>query len=247
MMKILVPIAKVPDTTSKIAFTDNNTKFSPDGVTFIMNPTDEWYALVRAIELKEKQGGEVVVIHVGTPDAEQVIRKALAIGADKAVRVDADATDAYFVATQIAEYAKAENFDLIITGKETIDYNSSEIAGMVAELLDLPAVMLVSKLEVEGGVATAKREIEGGTETVEVKLPCVIGATKDLAEARIPNMKGIMGARTKPLAVVPATATDKLTSIAAYALPDKAKQIKMIDKDNVAELVRLLHEEAKVL
>lgn len=247
MMKILVPIAKVPDTTSKIAFTDNNTKFSPDGVTFIMNPTDEWYALVRAIELKEKQGGEVVVIHVGTADAEQVIRKALAIGADKAVRVDADATDAYFVATQIAEYAKAENFDLIITGKETIDYNSSEIAGMVAELLDLPAVMLVSKLEVEGGVATAKREIEGGTETVEVKLPCVIGATKDLAEARIPNMKGIMGARTKPLAVVPATATDKLTSIAAYALPDKAKQIKMIDKDNVAELVRLLHEEAKVL
>ncbi|MCW5907724.1 MAG: electron transfer flavoprotein subunit beta/FixA family protein [Chitinophagales bacterium] len=246
-MKILVPIAKVPDTTSKIAFTENNTKFNPDGVTFIMNPTDEWYALVRAIELKEKQGGEVVVIHVGGADAEQIIRKALAIGADKAVRVDADPTDAYFVAAQIAAHAKNENYDLIITGKETIDYNSFEITGMVAELLDLPAVSLASKLEVENGVATIKREIEGGTETVEVKLPMVLGASKDLAEARIPNMKGIMAARTKPLAVVPATETEKLTSVAAYTLPEKDKQIKLVDKDNVAELIRLLHEEAKAI
>ena len=135
-MKILVPIAKVPDTTSKVAFVDNNTKFSSDGVTFIMNPTDEWYALVRAIELKEKQGGEVVVIHVGLADSEQIIRKALAIGADKAVRVDADPTDAYFVAAQIAAHAKSENYDLIIAGKETIDYNSYEVGGMIAELLD---------------------------------------------------------------------------------------------------------------
>lgn len=246
-MKILVPIAKVPDTTSKISFTDNNTKFNADGVTFIMNPTDEWFALVRAIELKEKQGGEVVVIHVGAADSEQIIRKALAIGADKAVRVDADPTDAYFVASQIANYAKSENYDLIITGKETIDYNSSEMGGMIAELLDLPCVTLVSKLEIENGVVTAKREIEGGTETVESKLPIVIGATKDLAEARIPNMKGIMGARSKPLAVVPATAADKLTTIVSYTLPDKEKQIKLVDKDNVGELVRLLHEEAKVI
>lgn len=246
-MKILVPIAKVPDTTSKIAFVDNNTRFNPDGVTFIMNPTDEWYALVRACELKEKQGGEVVVIHVGGADAEQIIRKALAIGADKAVRVDADATDAYFVASQIAAHAKAENYDLIITGKETIDFNSFQVGGMVAELLDLPCVALVQKLDVEGGVATMKREIEGGTETVEVKLPLVVCAQKELAEARIPNMKGIMGARTKPLAVVPAVAADKLTSIASFALPEKAKQVKLIDKDNVAELVRLLHEEAKVI
>src|SRR5580692_1920559 len=134
-MKILVPIAKVPDTTSKIAFLENNTKFNPDGVTFIMNPTDEWYALVRALELKEKQGGEVVVIHVGRADADQIIRKALAIGADKAVRVDADPTDAFFVASQIADHAKATGYDLIITGKETIDYNSFEITGLVAELL----------------------------------------------------------------------------------------------------------------
>ena len=246
-MKILVPIAKVPDTTSKISFIENNTKFNPDGVTFIMNPTDEWYALVRAIELKEKQGGEVVVIHVGKADSEQVIRKALAIGADKAVRVDADPTDAYFVAAQIAAHAKAENYDLVITGKETIDYNSFEVTGMIAELLDLPCVVLVSNLQIENSVATAKREIEGGTETVEVKLPVVIGAMKDLAEARIPNMKGIMSARTKPLAVVPAIETDKLTSVAAYHLPDKAKQVKMISPDNVGELVKLLHEEAKVI
>jgi len=139
-VKILVPIAKVPDTTSKISFTDNNTRFNPDGVTFIMNPTDEWYALVRAIELKEKLGGEVVVIHVGLADSEQVIRKALAIGADKAVRVDADPTDAYFVAAQIANHAKAENYDLIISGKETIDYNSFEVGGMIAEMLDETAI-----------------------------------------------------------------------------------------------------------
>lgn len=246
-MKILVPIAKVPDTTSKIAFTEGNTKFSTDGVTFIMNPTDEWYALVRACELKEKQGGEVVVIHVGGADAEQIIRKALAIGADRAVRVDADPTDAYFVASQIAEHAKSENYDLIITGKETIDYNSFQVGGMVAELLDLPCVALVQKLEIENGVATMKREIEGGTETVEVKLPLVVCAQKELAEARIPNMKGIMGARTKPLAVVPANGAEKLTAVSTYSLPEKAKEVKLIDKDNVAELIRLLHEEAKVI
>jgi electron transfer flavoprotein beta subunit len=246
-MKILVPIAKVPDTTAKIAFVDNNTKFNPDGVTFIMNPTDEWYALVRAIELKEKQGGEVVVIHVGAADSEQIIRKALAIGADKAIRVNADPTDAYFVASQIAAHAKAENYDLIITGKETIDYNSSELTGMIAELLDLPAVAFVQKLEIEGGVATLKREIEGGTETVQVKLPMVVGAQKDLAEARIPNMKGIMAARTKPLTVIQPQGDEKLTAVVSYSLPDKAKQIKYVSPDNVGELVRLLHEEAKVI
>lgn len=246
-MKILVPIAKVPDTTSKIAFADNNTKFVTDGVTFIMNPTDEWYALVRACELKEKNGGEVVVIHVGGADSDQIIRKALAIGADKAVRVDAEPTDAFFVASQIANHAKDGGYDLIITGKETIDYNSFEVGGMVAELLDLPCVALVQKLEVENGVATLKREIEGGTETVEVKLPMVVCAQKELAEARIPNMKGIMGARSKPLDVVAAAGDEKLTSVASYSLPEKAKAVKLVDKDNVGELIRLLHEEAKVI
>ncbi len=246
-MKILVPISKVPDTTSKISFTDNNTRFNTEGVQMIMNPTDEWYALVRAIELKEQQGGEVVVIHVGAADAEQIIRKALAIGADKAVRVDTEPTDGYVAAFQIAEFAKQEGFDLIITGKETIDFNSFEMAGMLAELLDWPGAALVNHLEVNGGVATYRREIEGGTETVECSLPLVIGATKDLAQPRIPNMKGIMAARTKPLQVVAAAACEQRTSVAAFQLPDKSKQCKYVDKDNIDELVRLLHEEAKVI
>lgn len=246
-MKILVPISKVPDTTSKISFTDNNTRFNPDGVTFIMNPNDEWYSLVRGIELKEQQGGEVVVIHVGGKDSEQIIRKALAIGADRAVLVEADPSDAYFVAAQIANHAKAENYDLIIFGKETIDYNSFQVGGMVAEMLDMPSVSLVSKLEVADGVATVVRDIEGGTETGEVKLPFVINSTKDLAQQRIPNMKGIMGARTKPLTVVAPDSSDKLTAIVSYSVPEKAKQCKLVAADQVAELVRLLREEAKVI
>jgi electron transfer flavoprotein beta subunit len=246
-MKILVPISKVPDTTSKISFTDNNTKFNIDGVQFIMNPTDEWYSLTKAIELKEKHGGEVVVINVGLAENEQIIRKALAIGADSAVRVDIDPTDAFQVAAEIAEHAKSGGYDLVLTGKETIDYNSSQIGGMVAEFLDWNAVGLASKLEVDGTKATVTRDIEGGTETVEISLPAVVCATKDLAPARIPNMKGIMGARTKPLAVVAASSTDKLTGISSYILPDKAKECKYVSPDNIEELVRLLHEEAKVI
>ncbi len=246
-MKILVPISKVPDTTSKIAFVDNNTKFSTDNVQFIMNPTDEWYALTKALELKEAQGGEVVVIHAGLADSEQVIRKALAIGADSAFRIDMDPTDAYAISVEIANHAKTGGYDLVITGKETIDYNSFEVGGMVAELLDWNAVALVSKLDIAGGKATATRDIEGGTETVEISLPAVICATKDLAAARIPNMKGIMASRTKPLTVLAATGADKLTSIASYQTPEKAKECKYVSVDNVAELVRLLHEEAKVI
>ena len=246
-MKILVPIAKVPDTTSKIAFTDNNTKFSPDGVTFIMNPTDEWYALVRAIELKEKQGGEVVVIHVGLADSEQIIRKALAIGADKAVRVDADPTDAYFVAAQIAAHAKTESYDLIIAGKETIDYNGSEVGGMIAGLLDWGYVSLASSLELNGSIATLNREIAGGHETVEVNIPFVLSAAKGMAEARIPNMRGIMAARTKPVAIVAAVASENYTSILSYELPKEKTGVKLVSADNVGELVSLLHNDAKVI
>lgn len=247
-MKILVPITKVPDTTSKIAFADNNTKFNSDGVTYIMNPTDEWFALTRAIELKEANAGsEVVVINVGAANNEQIIRKALAIGADRAVRVDADPTDSFAVAFQIAEYAKTENFDLVITGKETIDFNSFQVGGMIAELLDWQSASLVSKLDVAGNVATITREIEGGTETVETNLPLVVSATKDLAQPRIPNMRGIMAAKTKQLQVVPAVAVENRTSIVSFNLPEKAKEVKLVSPDNVAELVRLLHEEAKVI
>lgn len=245
-MKILVPISKVPDTTSKIAFSDNNSKFNTDNVQFIINPTDEWYALTKALELKEAgKATEVVVINVGLAENEQIIRKALAIGADSAIRVDLDPTDAFQVAAEIA--ANAIGFDLVITGKETIDYNSFEVGGMIAEFMGCNAVALVSKLDVDGNKATATRDIEGGTETVEIGLPAVVCATKDLAAARIPNMKGIMGARSKPLSVVAASTTEQVTKITSYILPDKAKECKYVSADNVEELVRLLHEEAKVI
>lgn len=246
-MKILVPISTVPDTTAKVAFTDGNTKYDKNNVTFILNPTDEWYALVRAVELVEKNGGSVTVINVGDASNDQFIRKALAIGANDAVRIDAEANDAFFVASQIATYAKEQAYDLIITGKETIDYNGSQVGAMVSELLDLPYVALASTLEVEGGKATMEREIEGGVEVVEVELPLVVGAEKGMAEQRIPNMRGIMQSRTKPLAVVAATAVEELVSVNTFELPAPKTGAKMVDAENLDELVRLLHEEAKAI
>lgn len=247
-MKILVCISQVPDTTSKIAFTDGDTKFNKDGVTFIMNPTDEWYALVRAIEVKEKSGGSVTVIHVGDASADQIIRKALAIGADDAVRIDAEPTDAGFVAAQIAAYAKDQAYDLIITGKETIDYNGSVLGGFIAEHLDLPYVSLATKLDLEGSTATIEREIEGGKEILEVDAPFVLSGNKGIAEQRIPNMRGIMMARKKPLNVV--AAADGITAKTKaenFSLPPARTDCKLVDADNVEELVRLLKEEAKAI
>jgi electron transfer flavoprotein beta subunit len=245
-MKILVPISKVPDTTAKIAFTDQNTKFATDNVTFILNPTDEWYALVRALEITEKDGGTVTVIHQGGADSEQFIRKALAIGATDAVRIDSEPTDAFQVANSIFEYAKDKGFDLVITGKETIDYNGAQIGGMIAELMDVPYVTLASSLLIENGKATVSRDIEGGKEIVEVPMPCVIAAQKGMAEQRIPNMKGIMGARSKPLTVVPAASTG-YTKITSFDLAPQKTACKLVSPDHVEELVRLLHEEAKVI
>ncbi len=245
-MTILGPLSKVPDTTSKIAFTDGNTKFATDNVTFILNPTDEWYALVRALEIVEKDGGTVTVIHQGEADSEQFIRKALAVGAHDAVRIDAPATDGYNVALNIYEYAKDKGFDLIITGKETIDYNGFQIGGMIAELMNVPFVTLASSLEISGGKATVGRDIEGGKEIVEVPTPCVISAQKGMAEQRIPNMKGIMSARTKPLVVVPAVA-ESFTNVKVYDMPAPKTACKMIDPENMDELVNLLHVEAKVI
>lgn len=245
-MKVLVCISKVPDTTTKIAFTDGDTKFNGDGVTFIMNPTDEWYALVRAVEIKEATSGSVTVIHVGDSSSDQIIRKALAIGADNAVRVDADPSDAGYVAAQIAAHAKDGGYDIIFTGKETINYNGSVMGGFIAEMLDLPYVSLATKLDLAGNTATIEREIEGGKEIVEVNTPFVLSANKGLAEQRIPNMRGIMMARKKPLEVLAADASaTPLTTIKQYTLPPARSECKMVDADNVAELVRLLKEEAK--
>lgn len=246
-MKILVCISKVPDTTSKISFTDNDTKFNPDKVQFIMNPYDEWYALVRACELKETQGGTVTVIHVGAADSEPIIRRALAIGADEAVRIDAEPTDGYFVASQIAQYAQGNGFDFVLTGKETIDYNAGEVGGMLAGLLDYPFVSLATSLNVEGSTATMDRELSGGKETLRVGFPFVASAAKGMAEARIPNIRGITAARTKPLQVVPAFGSDRLTSIKQYELPPAKKGVKLIPADQADELIELLHNEAKVI
>jgi electron transfer flavoprotein beta subunit len=247
-MKVLVCISKTPDTTSKIAFKDGNTKFEENGVQWIINPYDEWYALVRAIELKEKDASLILhLITVGGADCDPIIRKALALGGDEAIRINASSSDSYYNAAQLAEVAKQGNYDLIFTGKETIDYNSSSIGGMIAELLDLPYISLATKFDIKGSTATIIREIEGGEEVCEVSLPVVVSCQKGVAEQRIPNMRGIMGARTKPLKVVEPIAVDELTNIASYELPPAKAGVKLVSPDNVAELVRLLHEEAKVI
>jgi electron transfer flavoprotein beta subunit len=247
-MKILVCISKTPDTTAKIAFTDNNTKFVEAGVQWIINPYDEWYALVRALELKEKDASTVLhLINVGGADSEPIIRKALALGGDEAIRVNSDTRDSFYVASQIAEIAKSGGYDLVFTGKETIDYNGSSIGGMVAELLDMPYVSLAVKFELNGNTATITREIEGGEETCEVSLPVVVSAQKGMAEARIPNMRGIMAARTKPLKVVEPAATDTLTNVVSFELPPAKAGVKLVPADQPEELVRLLHEEARVI
>ena len=246
-MKILVCISKSPDTTSKIAFTDGNTKFDENGVQYIVNPYDEWYALVRALEIKEAGGGQVTIVTVGNAADEAVIRKALAIGADEAVRIDADPKDAYYTAMQIANYAKSNGFDLILTGKETINYNGSQVGGMIAESLDLPFVSLATKLDVNGSNLTMEREIVGGVQVVEVSIPAVISCAKGMAEQRIPNMRGIMAARTKPLQVVAPFELEELTSFTSYLMPNAKSAVKMISPDNMDELVNLLHNEAKVI
>lgn len=244
-MKILVCISSVPDTTSKISFTDDNTAFNQAGVQYIIGPYDD-YALARGVELKEANGGTVTVLNVGKSDTETQIRKALAIGADDAIRVDAEPTDSYFVAEQIANVAKDGNYDLILMGRETTDYNSGVVHGIVGELLGLPSFSPVMQLDIEGGVAKMTREIEGGKEKLEAPLPLVLGCQEPIAEWKIPNMRGIMTARKKPLTVVEPSG-DAITSIKQYSLPPEKGECKMIDADNAAELIRLLRTEAKVI
>jgi electron transfer flavoprotein beta subunit len=247
-MKILVCISKTPDTTAKIAFTDNNTKFASDGVQWIINPYDEWYALVKAIEIKEKDPATTIhLITIGGADAEPIIRKALALGGDEAFRVNAEPKESFEVASQIAAVARQNGYDLILTGKETIDYNNSSTSGMIAELLDLPFISLATKLDLNGNLAALNREIEGGEESVEVQLPLVASCQKGMAEARIPNMRGIMAARTKPLKVLEPVAFDATTEVVRYELPPAKAGVKLVSADNTAELVRLLHEEAKMI
>ena len=247
-MNILVCISKTPDTTAKIAFTEGNTKFDENGVQWIINPYDEWYSLVRAIELKEKDPTtNIHLITVGGPEAEPIIRKALALGGDEAIRVNINSNDSFVIAQQIAAIAKQGSYDLIMTGKETIDYNSACIGSMLSAILDLPFVSLANHLEMNGNTATIQREIEGGEETNEVILPMIISCQKGMAEQRIPNMRGIMAARTKPLKVVDPVATNAHTSIKEFSLPPAKTGVKLIAPDQMEELVKLLKEEAKVI
>ncbi|MCG8390948.1 MAG: electron transfer flavoprotein subunit beta/FixA family protein [Cytophagales bacterium] len=245
-MKILVCITHVPDTTSRIAFTDGDKKFDSNGVQFIIGPYDD-YALARAVELKEQLGGSITVLNVGGPETEPTIRKALAIGADEAIRVNAEPTDSYFVAKQIADQAKDQGYDLILMGRESIDFNGGMVHGMVGEMLGLPSISPVMTLDIDGNTAKMSREIEGGKEYLEVTMPLVAGCQEPIAEWKIPNMRGIMSARTKPLNVVEPSGDEQNTQLEKFELPPAKGAVKMIDPENVSELVDLLKNEAKVL
>ena len=248
-MKILVCISHVPDTTSKINFTENDTKFDSTGVQFVINPYDE-FSLTRAMWFKEKQGATVTVISVGDSSTEPTLRKALAIGADNAIRVNAEPTDGFFVAKQLAEVVKNEGFDLVLAGKESIDYNGGMVPGMLATILDYNFVNACVGLEIDGTTATATREIDGGRQTLNAELPMVIGGQKGLVEEkdlRIPNMRGIMMARKKPLTVIEPIGFDSTTSSQRFEKPEPKGSCKMVDATNLDELVSLLHNEAKVI
>lgn len=243
-MKILVCISHVPDTTTKITFNSDFTEFNTAGVQYIVNPYDE-IALAKAVELAAAHSGSVTVINVGDSSTEPTIRKALAIGADEAVRVDAKPLDGWFVAQQIASYAKENNFDLILTGRESIDYNGAQVGAFVGELLDIPSISIAKKLEISGTEATIEREIEGGKELLSVSLPVVVGTAEGVAEPKIPNMRGIMSARTKPLQVIPAVEVSPKTNIEKYEAPEPRGQVTLVE--DVKELVQLLHSKAKVI
>lgn len=248
-MKILVCISHVPDTTSKINFTENNTKFDSSGVQYVINPYDE-FALTRAMWFKEKQGATVTVVTVGNATTEPTLRKALAIGADDAIRVNTEATDGFLVAKELAEVVKSGAFDLILAGKESIDFNGGMVPGMLGALLDYNFVNACIGLEIEGNKATISREIDGGKEVLSANLPLIIAGQKGLVEEkdlRIPNMRGIMMARKKPLSVVESLHRNSTTASASFEKLSSKSSCKLIDASNVDELINLLHNEAKVI
>ena len=247
-MKVLLCIGHVPDTTSKIKFTNDNTEFDKTNIQYIIGPYEE-LALTRLLEIKEKIGDlTITAVNVGLVETEPTIRKALAVGADDAIRIDADPSDAIFVAKQIAEVYKQGGYDFIVTGKESIDYNGSQVGEMIAEILDIPSVSSTSFIDIDAGKAKLEREIDGGKEVLELDFPFVSSAGKGFAiEPRIPSMRGIMMARKKPLNVVAAMDASAKTKAVKYHLPEAKSACKYVDAERVEELVRLLHEEAKVI
>ncbi len=248
-MKILVCISHVPDTTSKINFTEGDTKFDTNGVQYVINPNDE-FGLTRAMWFKEKQGASVDVVNVGGPETEPTLRKALAIGADAAIRVNISANDGFAVANELAKVVNDGGYDLVIAGRESIDYNGGMVPGMLSALTGANFVTNCIGLEVDGTNARAVREFDGGKETVNTSLPLVIGGQKGLVEEsdlRIPNMRGIMMARKKPLNVVEPVGANAETSVNNFQKPAPKGDVKLVDADNIDELISLLHNEAKVI
>lgn len=243
-MNILVCISVVPDTTTKISFTDNDTAFQTSGVQFILNPYDE-LALTRGLEIAEANGGKVTVVHVGLSDSEAVIRKALSMGAEAAIRINAAPTDAQQVASELA--AIAGDYDLILTGRESIDYNGGLICGLLGAALNIPSINVVTRIDYINGTWSFDRDIDGGKESVSVQGPCVASAQKDLCEPRIPNMRGIMAARTKPLTVLEPKNNASGVTYTQFELPAPKQGVKLIDPSQAAELISLLKNEAKVL
>lgn len=248
-MKILVCISHVPDTTSKINFTNDDSVFDTNGVQFVINPNDE-FGLTRAIWFQEQQGATITVVNVGGPETEPTLRKALAIGANDAIRVNANPTDSFFVAKQLAEVIKNGGYDIIIAGKESLDYNGGMVPGMIAGILGYNFVNSCTNLVIDGANVKAIREIDGGKETLSTTLPVIIGGQKGLVEEkdlRIPNMRGIMTARTKSLTVVEPVEASVNTKAIKFEKPAPKSAVKLISADNIDELINLLHNEAKVI
>jgi electron transfer flavoprotein beta subunit len=248
-MKILVCISHVPDTTSKINFTNDDTLFDTNGVQFVINPNDE-FGLTRAIWFQEQQGATITVVNVGGPETEPTLRKALAIGANDAIRINANPTDSFFVAKQLAEVIKNGGYDIIIAGKESLDYNGGMVPGMIAGILGYNFLNSCTNLSIDGSNVKAIREIDGGKETISTTLPIIIGGQKGLVEEkdlRIPNMRGIMTARTKTLTVVEPVDGAIHTKAVKFEKPAPKSAVKLVAADNLDELINLLHNEAKVI
>ena len=248
-MNIIVCISSVPDTTSKINFTENDSKFDKTGIQFVINPYDE-FGLTKAMKLKEKYSANIKVITVGDASVEPVMRKALAIGADEAIRINFDPVDSFSTAHAIAEYIKDVDFDIIIAGKESSDYNGGAVPGMISEILNIPFANACIGLELNGNKADLIREIDGGQEKLSTYTPFIIGGQKGLveeSELRIPNMRGIMQARSKPLNIIDTHHTTNLTESLKFEKPSSKGNCKLVDQNNVEELINLLQNEAKVI
>ncbi|MGC6413579.1 MAG: electron transfer flavoprotein subunit beta/FixA family protein [Bacteroidia bacterium] len=243
-MKVLVCMSVVPDTTTKIQFNSDNTELQKNGVQFIINPYDE-LAITKGLEIAEANNGSVTVIHVGPAENDPSIRKALSMGVNEAIRVDSIAHDAQFVAHEIAQHATG--YDLILTGRESIDFNGGAVCGLLAAELGIPSVNVVTEIQYADGTCTMTRDIDGGRETVSCPTPCVASAQKDLCEPRIPNMRGIMAARTKPLNVVEASGAAEYSNISSFESPAPKSGVKMIDADNAEELINILKNDLKVI